>query len=86
MSKLDFSMIRNVRVPHQQFEAIKNKAKYLIVEDRENGEVLSFIRNNGENKTESIKANNVERECGSCKYLISCSLGFAKQCKYESRW
>lgn len=54
MSKLDFSMIRNVRVPHQQFEAIKNKAKYLIVEDRENGEVLSFIRNNSENKTESI--------------------------------
>ena len=41
MVKLDFSMIRNVRVPHKQFEAIKNKAKYLIVEDRENGEVPS---------------------------------------------
>ena len=43
MSKLDFSMIRNVRVPHQQFEAIKNKAKYLIVEDRENGEVYHLF-------------------------------------------
>lgn len=86
MSKLDFSMIRNVRVPHQQFEAIKNKAKYLIVEDRENGEVLSFIRNSWENKTESIKDNNVKRECGSCKHLLSCNIGFVKQCKYESRW
>lgn len=46
MVKLDCSMIRNVRVPHQQFEAIKNKAKYLIVEDRDNGEVLSFTRDN----------------------------------------
>ena len=86
MSKLDFSMIRNVRVPHQQFEAIKNKAKYLIVEDRENGEVLSFIRNNGENKTESLKANNEKKECRSCQYLISCTLGFMKTCKYKSRW
>lgn len=54
MVKLDFSMIRNVRVPHQQFEAIKNKAKYLIVEDKESGEVLSFVRNDGQNKTEPI--------------------------------
>lgn len=54
MVKLDFSMIRNVRVPHQQFEAIKNKAKYLIVEDKESGEVLLFVHNDGQNKTEPI--------------------------------
>ena len=53
MVKLDFSMIRNVRVPHQQFEAIKNKAKYLIVEDRYNGEILSFVRDdNGKDENE----------------------------------
>ena len=54
MVKLDFSIIRHVRVPHQQFEAIKNKAKYLIIEDKESGEVLSFVRNGGKNKTEPI--------------------------------
>lgn len=86
MVKLDFSMIRNVRVPHQQFEAIKNKAKYLIVEDRDNGESLSFVRDDGDQNAESIRTDNVKEECGSCKYLVSCSLGFVKQCKYESRW
>ena len=55
MVKLDFSMIRNVRVPHQQFETIKNKAKYLIVEDRDNGEILSFIRENDDKNTELFK-------------------------------
>ena len=86
MVKLDFSMIRNVRVPHQQFEAIKNKAKYLIVEDRDNGEILSFIRDDDNENTETLQDDNVKNECGSCKHLISCNLGFAKQCKYESRW
>lgn len=44
MSKIDFSIIRHVRVPHQQFEAIKNKAKYLIIEDKDKGSVLAFAR------------------------------------------
>lgn len=83
MVKLDFSMIRNVRVPHQQFEAIKNKAKYLIVEDRDNGEILSFVRENDDKNTEPL--NNTKKECGSCQYLISCTLGFMKACKYKSR-
>lgn len=86
MVKLDFSMIRHVRVPHQQFEAIKNKAKYLIVEDRDNGEILSFVRDDDDKDTEFIRSDNVRDKCGSCKHLISCNLGFAKQCKYESRW
>lgn len=86
MVKLDFSMIRKVRVPHQQFDAIKNKAKYLIVEDRDNGKILSFIRENDDKNTESLKANNEKKECRSCQYLISCTLGFMKTCKYKSRW
>lgn len=86
MVKLDFSMIRKVRVPHQQFDAIKNKAKYLIVEDRDNGKILSFIRENDDKNTESLKANNKKKECRSCQYLISCTLGFMKTCKYKSRW
>lgn len=86
MDKIDFSIIRHVRVPHQQFEAIKNKAKYLMVEDKENGDVLVFVRDDDDKKTESTRTDNVKGECGSCEHLISCSLGFAKQCKYESRW
>lgn len=86
MNKIDFSIIRHVRVPHQQFEAIKNNAKYLMVEDKENGDVLVFVRDDDDKKTESTRTDNVKGECGSCEHLISCSLGFAKQCKYESRW
>ena len=44
MDKIDFSIIRHVRVPHEQFEAIKNNAKYLIIGDRDNGSVLTFSR------------------------------------------
>lgn len=32
-SGLDFSNVRHVRVWHEQFEAIKNKGEFLIVED-----------------------------------------------------
>ena len=41
---LDCSMIRHVRVWHEQFVAIKNKAKYLIVEDKDKGDCVSFER------------------------------------------
>lgn len=44
MNGLDCSMIRNVRVPHEQFVAIKNKAEYLIIEDRDNGGCVTFTR------------------------------------------
>lgn len=55
MSKIDFSIIRNVRVPHKQFEAIKNKAKYLIIEDKNNGDVLSFVRIDDSNNSKPFK-------------------------------
>lgn len=86
MDKIDFSIIRHVRVPHQQFEAIKNNAKYLMVEDKENGDVLVFVRDDDDKKTQSNRTDNVKGKCGSCKHLISCNLGVTKQCKYESRW
>lgn len=47
-SGLDFSNVRNVRVWHEQFEAIKNKAEFLIVEDKTNGKRVSFIRDRNE--------------------------------------
>lgn len=43
-SGLDFSNVRHVRVWHEQFEAIKNKAEFLIVEDKTNGKCVSFTR------------------------------------------
>lgn len=53
MGKIDCSIIKTVRVPHEQFESIKNKAKYLIVEDRYNGEILSLVRDdNGKDEDE----------------------------------
>lgn len=41
---LDCSMIQYARVPHEQFVEIKNKAKYLIVEDRDKGGCVCFER------------------------------------------
>lgn len=42
MGKIDFSIIKTVRVHHQQFESIKNKVKYLMIQDKDNGDVLTF--------------------------------------------
>lgn len=44
MKRLDCNTIRNIRVPHEQFVAIKNKAGYLIVEDRDKGGCVTFTR------------------------------------------
>lgn len=52
-SGLDFSNVRNVRVWHEQFEAIKNKGEFLIVEDKSNGKCVSFTRD----RTEERKPN-----------------------------
>ena len=41
---LDCSMIRHVRVTHEQFVAIKNKAECLIVEDKDKGGCVCFER------------------------------------------
>ena len=42
MGKVDFSIIKTMRVSHQQFESIKNKAKYLTIQDKDKGDVLTF--------------------------------------------
>lgn len=55
MNGLDCSMIRNVRVPHEQFVAIKNKAQYLIVEDRDKGGCITFTRDKEMSDEESDK-------------------------------
>ena len=47
-SGLDFSTVRHVRVWHEQFEAIKNKGEFLIVEDKTNGKCVSFTRDHDE--------------------------------------
>lgn len=47
---LDFSNIRRVKVWHEQFEAIKNKGEFLIVEDKTNGKCVSFTRDNPEGR------------------------------------
>lgn len=52
---LDCSMIRHVRVPHEQFVAIENKAKYLIVEDKDKGSCIAFTRNKEMSDEESNK-------------------------------
>lgn len=55
MGKIDFSIIKTVRVPHQQFESIKNKAKYLIIEDKKNGNILAFVRDDSDKNTNPFK-------------------------------
>lgn len=55
---LDCSMIRHVRVPHQQFVAIENEAKYLIVENKDKGGCIAFTRN----KEMSDEETNIKRE------------------------
>ncbi len=47
-SGLDFSNVRHVKVWHEQFEAIKNKGEFLIVEDKTNGKCVSFTRDHPE--------------------------------------
>ena len=47
-SGLDFSNVSHVRVWHEQFEAIKNKGEFLIVEDKTNGKCVSFTRDHDE--------------------------------------
>ncbi len=58
---LDCSMIRHVRVPHEQFVAIKNKAECLIVEDKDKGGCVCFTRNKEMSDEESNKVFDNER-------------------------
>lgn len=48
-------MIRNIRVPHEQFVAIKNKAQYLIVHDRDKGGCINFTRDEEMSNEETDK-------------------------------
>lgn len=49
-SGLDFSNVSHVRVWHEQFEKIKNKGEFLIVEDKSNGKCVSFTRDRNEDR------------------------------------
>lgn len=42
MKTIDCGIVKTIRVPHQQFESIKNKAKYLMIQDKDKGDVLTF--------------------------------------------
>ena len=52
-SGLDFSNVSHVRVWHEQFEKIKNKGEFLIVEDKSNGKCVSFTRDRTEERKPS---------------------------------
>lgn len=52
MERIDCSMIRTLRVPHQQFVAIKNKAKYLEIVDKDKGDVITFVPEKTDSRTE----------------------------------
>ena len=68
MNRLDCSMIRNVRVPHEQFVAIKNKAQYLIVEDRDKGGCINFTRDKEMSDEEADKMiNDMKNELDNMK-------------------
>lgn len=68
---LDFSNIRHVKVWHEQFEAIKNKGEFLIVEDKTNGKCVSFTRDNPEGRKQDesyLKLKKIlERHKRNCK-------------------
>lgn len=71
MNRLDCSMIRNVRVPHEQFVAIKNKAQYLIVEDRDKGGCITFTRDKEMSDEEADKMlDNMKSKLEEMKSLV----------------
>lgn len=42
---LDCRIVEHVRVSHEQFVAIKNRAQYLLLEDKDKGGCIAFTRN-----------------------------------------
>lgn len=66
MKRLDCSMIRTLRVPHQQFEAIKNKAKYLEIVDKDKGDVITFVLEKTDSQTE-VTLKDIAARLGSIK-------------------
>ena len=83
MNEIDFSIIRTVRVPHQQFVAIKNNAQYLIIEDKNKGDVLTFSRVDDNNDTEEFNCGKIREKCKSCVNLILCDMNLMRPCKYK---
>lgn len=67
MGKIDFSIIKTVRVPHQQFESIKNKVKYLIIEDKNKGDVLMFSRVADDEDAEEFYYGELQEKCKGCR-------------------
>ena len=55
MERIDCSMIRTLYVPHQQFEAIKNKAEFLEIVDRDKGDVITFVPQKTDSQTDIKK-------------------------------
>ena len=41
---IDFSFVRTIRVPHEQFQAIKEKAEYVMIVDKDKGDGVVFKR------------------------------------------
>lgn len=52
MKRIDCSMIRTLYVPHQQFVAIKNKAEFLEIVDKDKGDVITFVPEKTDSRTE----------------------------------
>lgn len=86
MNRLDCSMIRNVRVPHEQFVAIKNKAEYLIVEDRDKGGCITFTRDKEMSDEETDKMiNDMRSELDELKKKTERLMKIYKTYKKEKR-
>lgn len=86
MNGLDCSMIRNVRVPHEQFVAIKNKAQYLIVEDRDKGGCITFTRDKKMSDEEADKMiNDMRSELDELKKKTDRLMKIYKTYKKEKR-
>ncbi len=86
MNGLDCSMIRNVRVPHEQFVAIKNKAQYLIVEDRDKGGCITFTRDKKMSDEEAEKMiNDMRSELDELKKKTDRLMKIYKTYKKEKR-
>lgn len=83
MDKIDFSIIKHVRVPHQQFEAIKNNAQYLIIEDKNKGDVLTFSRVADNEDTEEFNYGELQEKCKGCRNWIFCEMMAMDPCKPE---
>ena len=85
MNEIDFSIIRTVRVPHQQFVAIKNKAQCVIIEDKNKGDALTFSRVDDNKDAEEFNYSEFQEKCKGCRNWIFCEMMAMDSCRPE-RW